>query len=68
MSSCLKKLLAFGMAGCMIFSVGCSDSKATSSDYEITEALLGEVDNEQLSSNRFTQLEPAGEKALQNIP
>jgi len=63
-SSCLKKLLAFGMAGCMMFCVGCNGSKATSSDYEITEALLGEVDNEQLSSNRFTQLEPAGEKSL----
>ena len=40
MSSCLKKLLAFGLAGMMLFSVGCSGSKATSSDYEITEALL----------------------------
>lgn len=66
MSSCLKRLFAFGMAACMMFSVGCSGSKATSSDYEITEALLGEVDNEQLSSNRFTQVEPSGEKALPN--
>lgn len=64
MSSCLKKILAFGMAACMIFSVGCSGRKSTSSDYEITEALLGEVDNEQLSSNRFTQMEPSGDKAL----
>ncbi|MBQ8804049.1 MAG: hypothetical protein IJZ53_10465 [Tyzzerella sp.] len=64
MSSYLKRIVALCMAGVMLFTVGCGGSKATTSDYEVTEALLGDVDVEQLSSNRFTQLEPAGDKAL----
>ena len=50
------------MAGLMLFLAGCGN--ASKGDYQVTEALLGTVDYEQLSSNRFTQLEPDGTKAL----
>ena len=50
------------MAGVMMFTSGCGVSRT--SDYAVTEALLGSVEVEQLSSNRFTQLEPEGTKPL----
>ena len=62
MSSYLKKIAPLAMAGVMLFTTACG-TKITD-DYEISEALLGNVDMEQLSSNRFTQLEPEGTKPL----
>ena len=62
MCSYRKRVIALCMAGMMLCMAGCG---ATSTgDYQVTEALLGNVDAEQLSSNRFTQLEPDGTKAL----
>ena len=58
----VKRITALALAGVMLVSTACGKSKAD--DYEITEALLGNVDVEQLSSNRFTQLEPDGTKPL----
>ena len=46
----------------MLLSSGCGVT--VQDDYTVTEALLGEVEVEQLSSNRFTQLEPEGTKPL----
>lgn len=62
MYSCSKKLLVLCMAGVMLFTTGCGST--SNGDYQITEALLGTVDSEQLSSNRFTQLESDGTKEL----
>ena len=62
MCSCLKRLFAFCLAGIMLCLAGCGNT--STGDYQVTEALLGTVDYEQLSSNRFTQLEPDGTKAL----
>ena len=62
MYSCSKRLLVLCMAGAMLFTAGCGST--SNGDYQITEALLGTVDSEQLSSNRFTQLESDGTKAL----
>lgn len=64
MSSYLKRFAALGLAGIMLFSTGCSEIDSSQNGYEITEALLGDVDDEQLSSNRFTQMESTEEKAL----
>ena len=50
------------MAGIMIFTSGCAANIADG--YAVSEALLGSVEVEQLSSNRFTQLEPEGTKPL----
>ena len=62
MSSCLKRIAAFALAGVMLLMTGCATDIVD--DYEISEALLGSVEVEQLSSNRFTQLEPEGTKPL----
>ena len=62
MSSCLKRIAAFALAGVMLLMTGCATDIVD--DYEISEALLGSVEVEQLSSNRFTQLEPEGTKKL----
>jgi hypothetical protein len=50
------------LAGVMLLTAGCTAD--ITDDYEISEALLGNVEVEQLSSNRFTQLEPEGTKPL----
>lgn len=63
MSSYRKSLAVFALAGLMAFSAGCGNN-TKADDYEVTDALLGDVDEEQLSSNRFTQLEPEGTKPL----
>ena len=60
----LRRTAALGLAGCLLLSAGCGEGGIADSGYEVTEALLGQVDQEQLSSNRFTQLEPEGEKSL----
>lgn len=62
MSSCRKRILALAVAAIMLLSCGCGANIAD--DYTVTEALLGNVEVEQLSSNRFTQLEPEGTKPL----
>ena len=62
MSSCLKRVAALAMAGILLLTTGCT--AGITDDYQITEALLGNVEVEQLSSNRFTQLEPEGTKPL----
>ena len=62
MSSCLKKYAALAMACIMLLTSACAAGNAD--DYEISEALLGNVEAEQLSSNRFTQMEPEGTKPL----
>lgn len=62
MSSCHKKIAALAMAGILLLTTACSANIID--DYEISEALLGNVEVEQLSSNRFTQLEPEGTKPL----
>ena len=62
MSSCLKKYAALAMACIMLLTTACAAGNAD--DYEISEALLGNVEAEQLSSNRFTQMEPEGTKPL----
>lgn len=67
MSSCPKRIATFLMAFLMLFTVGCA-SQGDVDNYEVTEALMGDIDIEQLSSNRFTQLEPDGTKPLPNYP
>lgn len=62
MSSYLKKIAPLAMACVVLFTTACGTN--ITDDYEISEALLGNVDMEQLSSNRFTQLEPEGTKPL----
>lgn len=62
MSSCLKRIAVLTLAGIMLLTTACAANIVD--DYEITEALLGDVEVEQLSSNRFTQLEPEGTKPL----
>lgn len=62
MSSCRKRIAALAVAGIMMFTTACAPTMVN--DYEISEALLGSVEVEQLSSNRFTQLEPEGTKPL----
>ena len=57
-----KRIAAFVLAAVMLLSSGCGVT--VQDDYTVTEALLGEVEVEQLSSNRFTQLEPEGTKPL----
>ena len=46
----------------MLLTTACS--AGIKDDYVVSEALLGKVDVEQLSSNRFTQMEPDGTKPL----
>lgn len=46
----------------MLLTTACTAS--IQDDYVVSEALLGDVEVEQLSSNRFTQLEPEGTKPL----
>lgn len=62
MSSCHKRIAALAMAGVMLLTTACASE--VTNDYQISEALLGSVEVEQLSSNRFTQLEPEGTKPL----
>ena len=51
MSSCRKRIGALALAAVMLLMSACSAD--IGDDYEITEALLGSVEVEQLSSNRF---------------
>lgn len=62
MSSYRKRIAALAAAGMMMFTTACAPTMVN--DYEISEALLGSVEVEQLSSNRFTQPEPEGTKPL----
>lgn len=62
MSSYLKRLAPLAMAGVMLVTTACGTNNVD--EYEISEALLGNVDVEQLFSNRFTQLEAEGTKPL----
>ena len=62
MSSWRKRTAALSMAGILLLTTACASN--ITDDYQITEALLGSVEVEQLSSNRFTQLEPEGTKPL----
>ncbi len=62
MSSCLKRIALLLMAGLMLLTTACTAN--IQDDYVVSEALLGDVEVEQLSSNRFTQLEPEGTKPL----
>ena len=62
MSSYLKRIVPLAMAGVMLLTTACGTEIID--NYEVSEALLGSVDIEQLSSNRFTQLEPEGTKPL----
>lgn len=66
MSSCRKRIAALAMAGMMLLTTACASN--ITDDYQISEALLGSVEVEQLSSNRFTQLEPEGTKPLPQYP
>ena len=62
MSSCHKKIAALAMACLMLLTTACAAN--IQDDYVVSQALLGSVEVEQLSSNRFTQLEPEGTKPL----
>ena len=62
MSSYLKKLTVLVVTGLMLLTSACSTN--VKDDYVVSQALLGNVEVEQLSSNRFTQLEPEGTKPL----
>ncbi len=58
----LKRFAALAMACLMLLTSACAAN--VKDDYVISEALLGNVEVEQLSSNRFTQLEPDGTKPI----
>ncbi len=62
MSSYLKRIAVLALTGVMLLTSACAAN--VQDDYVISEALLGNVEVEQLSSNRFTQLEPEGTKPL----
>ena len=62
MSSCLKRITLLMIAGLMLLTTACTAN--IQDEYVVSEALLGDVEVEQLSSNRFTQLEPEGTKPL----
>lgn len=62
MSSYLKRIAAVAMVCLMLLTSACTAS--VKDDYVVSQALLGNVEVEQLSSNRFTQLEPEGTKPL----
>ena len=62
MCSCLKRIAVLAIACLMLFTSACRAN--ITDDYVISEALLGNVEIEQLSSNRFTQLEPEGTKPI----
>lgn len=62
MSSYLKRIAALAMACLMLLTSACAAN--VKDDYVVSQALLGNVEVEQLSSNRFTQLEPEGIKPL----
>lgn len=62
MSSCHKKIAALAMVCLMLLTTACAAN--IQDDYVVSQALLGSVEVEQLSSNRFTQLEPEGTKPL----
>lgn len=62
MSSYLKRFAALAMACLMLLTTACAAN--VKDDYVVGEALLGNVEVEQLSSNRFTQLDPEGTKPL----
>lgn len=66
MSSYLKRIAVLALAGMMLLTSACAAN--IKDDYVISEALLGSVEVEQLSSNRFTQLEPEGTKPLPEYP
>ncbi len=54
--------MVLAMACLMLLTAGCFT--IVEDDYVVKEALLGNVEVEQLSSNRFTQLEPESTKPL----
>lgn len=62
MSSYLKRIAVLAMACLMLLTSACAAN--VKDDYVVSKALLGNVEVEQLSSNRFTQLEPEGTKSI----
>ena len=62
MSSYLKKAALLALVLVLLLTTACTAN--VKSDYVVSQALLGNVEVEQLSSNRFTQLEPEGTKPL----
>ncbi len=62
MCSYLKRFAALALVFLMLLTSACT--AGIQDDYVVSEALLGNVEVEQLSSNRFTQLEPEGAKPL----
>lgn len=62
MCSYLKRAMALLLACLMLLTSACAAD--VKDDYVVSEALLGNVEAEQLSSNRFTQIEPEGAKPL----
>ena len=62
MFSYRKRIVVLAMVCLMLLTTACGAN--VKDDYVVSQALLGNVEVEQLSSNRFTQLEPEGTKPI----
>ena len=62
MFSYRKRIVVLAMVCLILLTTACGAN--VKDDYVVSQALLGNVEVEQLSSNRFTQLEPEGTKPI----
>ncbi len=61
-----RKIISASVAVCIAFLCCACGNNSDAGKYSVSGSLVGEVDVEQLSSNRFTQMDSSAEKPLMN--